>query len=67
MMLPQLVGFLPVERAFTELDVFFQVLLKFVKQVCVGILLFQILIILRLRPELVNDQNYKTGKKVCSV
>ena len=62
-MLPQLVGLFPVERACMKLDVFFQVLVKFVKQMCLWICIFQILIILRLRPELVNDQNDRTETK----
>ena len=39
-MLPQLVGLFPVERACTKLEVFFQVLMKFVMQVCLGICIF---------------------------
>jgi hypothetical protein len=41
----------------------FQVLVMFLMQMCLGIFIFQILIILRLRFKLVNDRNARTGKK----
>ena len=39
-MLPQLVGLFPVERACMKLDVFFQVLVKFVIHMCLNFLYF---------------------------
>ena len=60
-MLPQLVVFFPVERACVKLDVCLQDLVMFRIQMCLWICIFQILIILRLRSELVNDRNDKTG------
>ena len=54
-MLPKLVGFVRVERACVKLDVFFQVLVKFVMQMWLGILKIQSLSTLRLRSELLDD------------
>jgi hypothetical protein len=62
-MLPQLVGLFSVERACVKIDVFFQVLMKFAMQSCLGILEIQILMILRRRFQLVAARNDRTGKK----
>ena len=63
-MLPQLVGLFLVERACVKLDVFFWDLVMFRIQMCLGVLKIQILIILRLRSELLNDWNDRAGKKL---
>jgi hypothetical protein len=42
-LLPQLVGFLSVERACVKLDVFFQDLVKFLKQMCCESVYFRLL------------------------
>ena len=61
LVLPQLVFFF--DRAcMCETRRVFQDLVMFWMQMCLGICIFQILIILRLWLELVNDRNDKTGK-----
>ena len=60
-MLCQLVGDFPVERASVKSDVFFVVLRKFLQWVRLGIAKISILIILRLRLELVT---YKIDRKM---
>ena len=62
-MLPQLVGLFPVERACVKLDEFFCDLVIFRIQMCLEILKIQILMILRLRLQLVNDRNARTENK----
>jgi hypothetical protein len=62
-MLPQLVGLFSVERACVKLDVFLQFLMKFSMQSCLGIMRSQTLMILRLRCQLVDARNDRTGKK----
>jgi hypothetical protein len=65
-MLPQLVEFFRVERACVKLDMLFQVLVKFLMEMCLGICTFQILSRLRPRPELVNARNDKVEQKFYS-
>ena len=66
-MLRQLVSFFPVERACIKLDVSFQVLVMLLMQMCLGFFGIHILITLRVRAELVNDQNGKAGGKFYSL